>query len=482
MYRRNISNILYPAAGVLGLFIVYEAVVKPVYIQTPPPTPTDQESTANPKEAFPDQVYEPPIEEPPPVAQKQLRLIDAGGVPDTRHHEALEAIRDEIEKGNLKDAETQLTGLPASLQTGSKTRPYVAILWNNLGIEQEKLEGTKGSLNAFKKAVSLDAKNPVIQMNLAHAYWEQRDPAMNQDFLERLIAIAPQEPFPHVALADWLQEHGRLGEAARHLDQAIERAGGDPSLQSYLRTVSSKVRRTDHMDGRLSSRDGAHFTVKYDGDADQDSWTVVIEILEEAYREIGQKFGHFPAQPIVVVLHPNTNFQANTGSPAWADGLFDPVLGRIHLPTQGALTDRAWLKRVLRHEFVHALLHDQQGIHSNALPNWLNEGLAMQLSSDHWPDVDQLQRHEHSIIPLTALEGSWGDLSSEAATVAYVEADSATRYLIDRYGMHEVQQVLARLKKKQSLTTAMQAELSLSYDQFQSRWMAHRQEGRAKAS
>ena len=37
--------------------------------------------------------------------------------------------------------------------------------------------------------------------------------------------------------------------------------------------------------------------------------------------------------------------------------------------------------------------------------------------------------------------------------------------------MHEVQQLLARLKKQQTLPAAMQTELSLSYDQFQSRWM-----------
>jgi tetratricopeptide (TPR) repeat protein len=358
----------------------------------------------------------------------------------------------------------------------------VAILWNNLGIEQEKVDGTKASLKSFKQSASLDPKNPVILMNLAHAYWEQRDPAMNQDFLERLIELAPQEPFPHMALADWLQERGRLPEAARHLDQAAERAGTDPSLQSYLRTVTSKVRKTDQMESGLVRRDGAHFTVKYDGDNDVDSWTIVLDILEEAYREIGQKFGHYPSKPMVVVLHPNATFQANTGSPAWADGLFDPILGRIHLPIQGALTDRAWLKRVLRHEFVHALLHDHQGVNNNALPTWLNEGLAMQLSSDHWPDVDELTRSEISFMPLATLEGSWANLSADAASVAYLEADSATHYMVSRYGMHEVQQLLGRLKKKQTLAAAIQAELSLSYDQFQSRWLAQWQEGHAKTS
>jgi hypothetical protein len=482
VYRRNISNILYPIAGVIGLVVAYQALVRPNYIQTSPPAATEQESSVGTKAQVPDTAYEPLPEESLAPAQKQLRLIDAAGIPDTKHQGTLEAIRDDIEKGNLKTAEGQLIKLPAALQADSHARSYVAILWNNLGIEQEKLEGTRSSIKAFKKAASLDPKNPVIQLNLAHAYWEQRDPAMNQDFLEQLIALAPQEPFPHVALADLLQERGRLSDAARHLEQANERAAGDPSMQSYLRTVTSKVQRMDRVESRLTSREGAHFTVKYDGETDHDSWTVVLEILEEAYREIGQKFGHFPAKPVVVVLHSNATFQANTGSPAWADGLFDPVLGRIHLPTQGALTDRTWLKRVLRHEFVHALLHDQQGISHNTLPTWLNEGLAMQLSSDHWPDVEQLRRHELSLIPLSALEGSWGDLSSEAASVAYLEADSATRYLVHRYGMHEVQQLLVRLKKRQSLASAMQAELSLSYDQFQSRWMANLREGRTKDS
>ena len=407
-------------------------------------------------------------------------MIDPGGVPETQYHETLGNIRDEIEKGNLKEAETKLVGLPAAVEADSKPRPYLAILWNNLGIEQEKHEGTKGSIKAFKKAASLDAKNPVIQMNLAHAYWEQRDPAMTQDFLERLIVLAPNESFPHLALAELLQERGHLSEAARHLDQAADRAGTDSSMQSYLRTVTAKVRHTEQTESRLSSRDGAHFTVKYDGDTDHDTWTVVLDILEEAYREIGQKFGHFPSKPIVVVLHAKDTFQSVIGSPAWADGLFDPVLGRIQIPTQGALTDRVWLRRVLRHEFVHALLHDQQGLNNNALPTWLNEGLAMQLSSDHWSDVEQLDQQGLPVMPLTALEGGWGGLSGDAASMAYFESSSAARYMINRYGMHEVQQLLARLKKKQTLTVAMQSELSLSYDQFQSRWMEQLHQERKK--
>ena len=471
MYHRNIFHILYPVACLIGLFIVYQAWFKPTYLSTPPPGQPNA-VVENSPEAPP----EPSHDRPPEPEPKQTRLIDPSVVPDTKHHELLETIRDEIEKGNVKTAETKLADLPASIAADNTTRSYVSILWNNLGIQQEKSDGTAVSIKAFKKAASLDAKNPVVQLNLAHAYWELRDPAMTQDFLEKLVALAPNEPFPHLALADLFQERDQLGEAARHLDLATARAGKDPAVQSYLRTVTAKVRRTEKSEERLTSRDSAHFTVKFDGKADQATWAAVLEILEEAYREIGQKFGHFPSKTIVVVLHAKSTFQSETGSPVWADGLFDPVLGRIQVPGQDTLADRAWLTRVLRHEFVHALLHDQLGPASSAVPTWLNEGLAMELSGDRWSDLDQVMKQEFTLFPLPALEGTWGGLSNEAATVAYLEANSAVHYLIDRFGMPRVQELLAHIKARQALSAAMQSQLSLSYEQFQSRWVDQIQE------
>ena len=471
MYRRNIFHILYPIACLIGLFIVYQAWFKPTYLPKPPPSQSNA-VVEDSQDAPP----EPHHDGKPELEPKQTRLIDPSVVPETTHHELLETIRDEIEKGNVKAAETKLADLPASVSTGAKTRLYAAVLWNNLGIQLEKDGGTAASVYAFKKASSFDANSPTIHLNLAHAYWELRDPAMTQDFLEKLLALAPNEPFPHLALANLFQERDQLGEAARHLDQAIARADKDPAVQSYLQTVTAKVRGTEKSEERLSSRASAHFTVKFDGEADQATWASVLEILEEAYREIGQKFGHFPSKTIVVVLHAKSMFQSATGSPMWADGLFDPVLGRIQVPAQDALADRAWLTRVLRHEFVHALLHDQLGPGGSVVPTWFNEGLAMELSGDRWSELDQMMKQEFTLIPLPLLEGAWGGLSGDAATVAYLEANSAVHYLIDRFGMPRVQELLARLKARQALSAAMQSQLSLSYEQFQSRWVDQLQE------
>lgn len=478
MYRRNISHILFPIACLIGLFVVYQAWFKPTFLPAKLPAPAQPGAVTENSQAAPANRHQ---DGAPGTGPKQTRVIDSSIVPKTAHHELLETVRDEIEKGNIKTAETKLADLSAAIVDDSAAHPYVSVLWNNLGILQEKHGGTAASVNAFKKAASFDAKNPVVQLNLAHAYWELRDPAMTQEFLEQLAVLAPNEPFPHLALAEFFQERDQLGEAANHLDQAVAHAGKDPAVQSYLRTVSAKVRGTEKSEERLTSRNSMHFTVKFDGEADQAIWAAVLEILEEAYGEIGQKFGHFPSKTIVVVLHVKSTFQSATGSPAWADGLFDPVLGRIHVPAQDALADRAWLTRVLRHEFVHAILHDRFGPAGSAIPTWLNEGLAMELSGDRWSDLDQLMKQGFTLIPLTALEGGWGGLSGDAAAVAYLEANSAVHYLIEHFGIYRVQELLAHLKARQTLAAAMQSQLSLSYEQFQSRWVDQLEE-RSKRS
>jgi hypothetical protein len=133
------------------------------------------------------------------------------------------------------------------------------------------------------------------------------------------------------------------------------------------------------------------------------------------------------------------------------------------------------LTRVVRHEFVHALLHERLGLETGSLPTWLNEGLAMHLAGDPWPDLDQVLSGvvagEIKLIPLNMLEGGWGRFPGELALVAYLEGNSATGYLIDRFGMEKVRELLTALKSRQHISGAIADRLYLPYDQFQRQWV-----------
>jgi hypothetical protein len=337
-------------------------------------------------------------------------------------------------------------------------------------VQQEKFGGSALSVKAFKKAVASDPANPLAYMNLTQAYWELRDPAMTSQFLNRVIRLNPTDPFPHLALAELLLEKGDKTSAMAHLNLAHTQTQYDPHLRSYRDKLVAKAdagNSVQHQAVALASssksaaidnrpapnprqggtpppstpsanpppssiaaeeeqpprpfvpRDTAHFVVQFDGPDDHATWVRIRAMLEYAYEEIPPKFGQVPTRPMKVVLHTGQKFSGPAGVPDWADTLFDHTSGSIHLPTQGALDDLALFSRVVRHQFVHALLHEQAKNGSTSPPTWLVEGLAIHLAEDPWPDMEESRQESPPLMPLPSLHGSWAQLPSTSLPTAY---------------------------------------------------------------
>ncbi len=527
-YRRDISSFLKFFALALVLFIGYQAWLKPTYL-TPKPT-SRQSSETHPLQRT-SSVSLPGTQEYPSWDVPQTRLVDLGQAPT----DTLSIIRDEVDKGNYREAERRLTALSRKELERAKTKRYIAALWNNLGVQQEKFGGSALSVKAFKKAVASDPANPVASMNLTQAYWELRDPAMTPQFLNRVIRLNPADPFPHLALAELLLEKGDKTAAITHLNLADTQTHYDPHLGSYRNKLIAKtsgekstqsqpvavpltpstrsaaiVTRPDtnprqHLESLpsvpsadpppsfttqeesspklLVPRDATHFVVQFDGPDDHATWTRIHAMLEYAYEEIPPKFGHLPANPIQVVLHTGQKFSGPVGSPHWADTLFDHKSGSIHLPTQGALDDLALFSRILRHQFVHALFHEQIKRDGPALPTWLMEGLVIHLTEDPWPDIEESRQKNLPLMPLPSLHKSWAQLPPASLPTAYLTSSTATQHLIDRYSMYTIRQLMNVLMAGQPLETAMQQKLSLSYEQFQRQWAeSHKLHGHERGS
>ena len=375
-----------------------------------------------------------------------------------------------IHQGKLSEAHRKLDALAPEALSDVTVRMNVATLWNNVGVAQARAAGEMApGTAAFKTAVTINPRNATAYMNLVLAYWESKNAALTTDMLEEAARLIPEDPMPHIILAERLIEKDDLSSATAHLEQARMRSADFPQSQAYLQSQIDSIERARQSEQKFHSRDSSHFTVKYDGGEDYEVWTRVLEILEEAYRDIGRQLGRYPSKPLLVVLHTRETFQSATGGPAWSDGLYDPSLGRIKIPTRGALTDQAWLTRVLRHEYVHAVLDDW--LQGRRLPQWLNEGLAMQLANDAPPDIPDFVRGDVRLIKLSVLEGPWVGLSSQQAVVAYLEGNSATKYLVERYGIGPVRDLLDRVSKGEPFPAAFEDRIFISYEEFERRWV-----------
>jgi len=453
----------YTALGIL-LFVGYQwwSRQQP---QEPPAAPAALQP--KPSSSAPVQVITIPARQAEVPADPALQPVQ---IPVSPHAATLMEIHQMIEQGKSAEAQTKLQALPPEALTDLTVRMNVATLWNNLGVSQSKAGGMAAGLPAYKTSLSINPRNPTAYLNLVIAYWTLKDSALTPELVEEAVRLAPNDPMPHVILAEMLINKDDLANANTHLQRAKERAGDSPKAQAYLNFLIAKLEKTEKVEQKFLARESSHFLVKYNGDENAAVWNSVLEILEDAHREIGQQLGYYPSKPILVVLHTRETFHGVTGGPAWSDGLFDWIEGRIKVPTQGALTDKAWLTRVLRHEYVHALLHDQMGGRSRRVPTWLNEGLAMQLAGDPPPDIPELVRGQVTLINLAHLEGPWTGLTGSQALVAYLEGNSATKYFVDRYGMDKVREVLGQLAIGKPFSDAFQDRLFITYEDFQRRW------------
>ncbi len=225
MYRRDISSTLRILAVLLGAFVFYRIWTQPPAMPVPTPASlpaTNIDATPN----FPPALVEPT----PPQDIPRNRLIEFGEAPSPVHQK----IKDTLDRTEYSETEAALRALGKTLIATPRNKAYVAALWNNLGVQQEKNGGIEVSVKDFKRAVALAPRNPTALLNLTQAYWGLRHPSLTLQFLEGVIQVVPDDPFPHLALAELLIDKGRHMDAVPHLKRARARIHRDSNLTALL--------------------------------------------------------------------------------------------------------------------------------------------------------------------------------------------------------------------------------------------------------
>jgi tetratricopeptide (TPR) repeat protein len=229
----------------------------------------------------------------------------------------------------------------------------------------------------------------------------------------------------------------------------------EPQLEAFLARLMREKNAHRHFVRESSS----HFKIEYDGYEHGRISRSVISMLEDAYSTIGRDFDYFPSETITVILYTRHDFHDVTRLPGWVGGFFDIRDGKIRVPVRGAEGKEDLLKKVLFHEYVHAMVHS---ITKNC-PLWVNEGLAEYYSKGPDQRVGQ-------VIPLNHLEKSFAGLDGRGIAFAYMESHSAVSYLMQKYGAYRIKNFLVYLSKGVNIHTAFTDSFQLSYTEFIDKW------------
>jgi len=346
-----------------------------------------------------------------------------------------------------------LAGLasPAAAQIDPKTA-----LLERAGFDALQVGDARRAADAFREALAADPGNAVLHFGAGvAAYLEQRDQDARVAF-ERALALNPELSDAREFLARALYRLGDLSGAVRVYEAVVAGARGGPEAEATL----GRWRRELELHDRMLHAIGNHFTVSFEGPAEEALATRALESLDRAYWRIGGLLQTYPADPISVVLYTSAQFQDITRSPQWAAGAYD---GTIRVPMRGALSKGAELDRVLAHEVMHAVVHS---LAPRGVPTWLGEGLAAAYETDNltWAVVRLLEAGR--ALPLASLAGSFGRLTGSDAEVAYASSAIAVGRLIDEAGGAAVANLLRDLGEGADFETAFSRRMQRPFASF----------------
>jgi len=338
----------------------------------------------------------------------------------------------------------------------------------------------KTAVNAYLVAAAFEAQHD----RLAQANrWAEEALRLSTVDLNALLVVAQidilrrqfSEALNHLLLAQSLQSDSPdvltlLGYAYYYLEgpEKANRFWKQAYTLRPERKLQELMRQTEieeQVEARLAQSQSSHFVLNTEGSSISESFRAsLLDTLEQQFRDLESELDYDPRDPIVVTLYPAQDFKDITRAPGWAGAVND---GKIRVPVRGLSSLTPQLARVLKHEMTHSFVHGQTQGHC---PTWFNEGLA-QVESGEVPSLPgaglTVLYGESRQIPLSQLEGSFMQLNSTLASIAYAESQATVAMIRAQYGAYQLPQLLKLLGEGKSMAEALQRALGIDYPELE---------------
>lgn len=254
---------------------------------------------------------------------------------------------------------------------------------------------------------------------LAYCYHQLKQTGSALQYLDDYLSEKPDDISMQLIKVDALESESRFTEAVETL-QAIKPQGDssrnrEQRIQSLLERAKQSTRQ-----GTYETR---HFHVTYEIPGHDDLLTDVVDTLELSLDEFIESF-HFtaPKVPIEVILYARDDFnKAMQYGPEWAQGVFD---GRMRIPVPSisrVLNDGDQLRRVLRHELVHALI-SQMTTGRGPIPPWLNEGLAQRFECSAPCRNKRVSPNKGAFLNVEVFKSPYTNYAADLAKQSYAQS------------------------------------------------------------
>lgn len=309
---------------------------------------------------------------------------------------------------------------------------------------------------AFADAMFEDGQDPNHVLGAGLSAYLLGRAADAQGYLESALKLSPGLTQASLLLGQILYRNSDFTGALRVYEAALTHAPADKTLLERV----AQLRKEADVQRDFYQAQGGHFTVLFEGPADDALANRIVDILEDAYTRVGTALNRFPDGPVTIVLYTEEQFSDVTRSPSWAAAQYN---GRMNIPVRGALRKPEELERVLFHEFTHVLV---TSIAPRGVPTWLNEGLAVVFEPKGRAWSARTLSKTDDRPSLGTLAKSFRGLSDGEADTAYAQSADAVARMIDLAGEWSVVALLQDISRGRPFAEAFGERMLVPWSEF----------------
>lgn len=316
------------------------------------------------------------------------------------------------------------------------------------------------------KDAEIPSTTIAIQLfNRGVEHYEKKEFKLALQALEDSLGYNLDNALAYELMGDIHYARQDMSKAQAHYRKAFELQPRD-GLKEKMR----KTRDETLVEKNLSSYHERNFLIKYREEERQFEGFELRELLRETYRDISREFGYYFDHKIVVLLYDLEEFRQLTGQPHWAAAVYD---GKIRMPAYQRGFSLHDLRVLTTHEMTHAFV---AAMSRGRAPIWLHEGLA-KYQEDKVRKASlkffNVAASNNRLIPMDELlaQGPFtGAHDLNRINLFYEQSFHLVRYLVGRYGMFGIKQLLAAFGQGKNPDEAIRAALKVSPMRLESEW------------
>lgn len=350
-----------------------------------------------------------------------------------------------------------------SLPADATVARNLAVAHNNRGLKLLDAFEFGKAIHDFETAYKLREDEPLFAVHLGYAHLKRYDFARAEAVLEATRRQFPKEPKVYDYLGFLYYSDDVLDKAVDLWEQRLALAD-----DAWARDMLGKAKREREVSQDFIDKTSNDFVLKLVGsDKNRQAADEILAWLEAARERVGSDLSYFPQRRTTVLLYTTEDFRKATGAHGWVGGLYD---GKIRLQVRDFDRQKKMLRETIFHEYTHRVLAEL----APELPIWLNEGLAEWYGNGGeraHDEILRLAKAGQTAPNFAALPETFArETDAGKVHLNYAASYSFTAFLLERYGLASIREILFALRRGDSVDRAMQTTLGGPLSEFEALW------------